>query len=324
MRLFLICALLFLLCFNASSSRAEEIEIKHADSLQADKQEITIKGNVIINYENAVVEAPEGKIETNSLGEHDKASFNGRAKLKLKDRKLEADKITIWVKDKVIYAEGNTISELKDKKSNLIKITSDYQELHWSGEDAKAKGNLKVIYQDTIVISDEAKILYKNKKAHQAEFLGYTKQAQLEQPTNSTFAKEFVFDLNTKNIWAIGNVNSKVWTDEKESKSKQDPVYLSAEELFIDNTTGTIIGRSKTSKVNLTYQETKGESTEATLLKEKSTGKPEKIIFTGNANVIQEDKQLSSEEVVFNFKDKKLTSNTKTKIRPKTKIFKKE
>ena len=90
-------------------SLAQELEIKHADSLEADKEEIIIKGNIIINHRDATIEAPEGKIETNSEGKPSKAIFSGRAKLKLKDRSLEADKITVSIADETIQAEGNTI-----------------------------------------------------------------------------------------------------------------------------------------------------------------------------------------------------------------------
>ena len=126
----------FLFIFSAlflNQALAEEIEIKHADSLQADKEHISIKGNVLINYKDAVIEAPEAYIETDSSGEQDKAIFTHRGKLKLKDRKLEADKITVSIKDKTIIAEGNTNSELKDKK----KGKPCRQSTEWTGHILK-------------------------------------------------------------------------------------------------------------------------------------------------------------------------------------------
>ncbi|MBI3590151.1 MAG: hypothetical protein HY094_02090 [Candidatus Melainabacteria bacterium] len=315
--------LLFSIFLFCEISPAEEIEIKHADLLQADKEQIQIMGNVIINYKEAIIEAPGGVIENDKDGEQNKAIFSGRAKLKLKDRMLEADKIEVSIKDKTIHAEGSTISKLKDKKNDWITIFSDYQELHWSGENANAKGNITTLYQDTKVTSDEVRIIYKSKKPSEAVFTGYIKPAHIEQPTNITSAEEFIVDLNTNDLWATGNVNSKVWANKKSKKSEQDLVYLNAEDLFIEKATGTVVAKSKAKKVLITYQETKGESTEATLLRDKATNNPERILFKGNANVAQEDKQISSEEVVFNFKDKKLTSNTRANIRPKTLIFKK-
>ena len=41
-------------------SFAEEIQIKHADILEVDKEQILIKGNIIINFKDAVIEAPGG------------------------------------------------------------------------------------------------------------------------------------------------------------------------------------------------------------------------------------------------------------------------
>ncbi len=312
--------MVLLLCQNV---KAEEIEIKHADNLEASKKEILISGDVRIEYKDAKIEAPQGTIITDENGEQDKAIFSGRAKLKLNDRKLEADKITVSIKTKTIYAEGNTISELKDKKNKVIIISCDYQELHWSGENAKAYGNLTTIYEDTKVISDEAVIIYKNKKPEQAIFTSTDNLAHLEQPSNITNAKEFIFDIKTGNIEAFNNVNSTIWPDLEKKHSEQDPVNLFAEEVYIDNKTGTVIAKSNKGKVNVIYQTTNGESNEATMLRNKASNKPEKIVFKGNANVTQEDKQLTSEEVVFSFDDKKLTSNTKTNIRPKTTIFKK-
>lgn len=318
--------LFFKVCGYCKESKTENFEIRHADSLLADKQQINIMGNIVINYKDAVIEAPEGNVETNSEGKPEKAIFIGRAKLKLKDRKIEADKITVSILNKVIYAEGNTTSELNDKKNIPIIIMSDYQELLWSGENANAKGNLKASYEDTKIKSDEAKIIYKNKRPKEAIFESNTQETTFEQPTSITYAKEIGFDINTHNIHAVGSVKSTIWTDEKKPKSEQDAIYLNGEDVLLEQDTGTITAKSDatTNKVTIGYQETKGESNEGFLLRDKDTKKPEKIIFKGNANVSQSDKQLTSEEIVFNFKDKRLTSNTKTNIRPKTLIFKKE
>lgn len=321
---FLIQTIFNLLALNQCvfAKALSSFEIKHADTLLADKNEITIDGNVVINYKDAVIEAPGGKIETDDEGQPQKAIFSGRTKLKLKDRRIEGDKITISLKEKIIYAEGNTISELKDKKNTPIIISSDYQKLSWSGEGAEAEGNIKTIYQDTEVTSEKAKIIYKSKKPNQAIFFSSHEQALLKQTNNKTYANEFVFDINTENIKATGEVKSTIWPDETKPPNKQDPVLLNTEDLSIDQDTGTITAKSDKKKVKLIYQDTRGESSKALLLRNKEDKKPEKIIFSGNANVTQTDKQISSEEVVFNFFDKKLTSNTKTNIRPKTLIFK--
>ncbi|MBI2995291.1 MAG: hypothetical protein HYY52_01085 [Candidatus Melainabacteria bacterium] len=302
---------------------AEDFQVKHADSLEADKENIYIKGNILVNYKDATLEAPEGKVENNTNGEVDKAIFTGRAKINLKDRKIEADKITILIKEQIIIAEGKTISQLKDKKNEILTITSDYQEIKWTGENANAKGNLQTSYKETKVTCDEAQVIYKNNKPIQALFWGKGKQGFLEQSTSKTKANKFIFDINSQNVEATGNVLSTVWPDKKKPIKEQEPVLLKTDYLYIDQGSGTITAASNyNNKVSITYEDTNGESTEAFLLRDKINNKPEKIIFKGDASVSQKDKQLSSEEVVFNFKSKKLSSNTTTNKRPKTIIFK--
>ena len=110
-----------------ASATTEEFEIKHADSLEADEAEINIQGNISIKYKDAIIEAPNGKINTDQEGKPNKAIFCNHAKIKLKDRKIEADKITVSIQEETIYAEGKTSSELKDKSNNIITITADYQ-----------------------------------------------------------------------------------------------------------------------------------------------------------------------------------------------------
>lgn len=322
-KLILIPLILFPLAVFAVGSTSDEFEIKHADSLEAGEEQINVQGNILIKYNDAIIEAPEGKIKTNQEGKPDTAFFPKRAKIKLKDRKIEADKITVSIQDETIYAEGHSSSELKDKNNNIISIFSDYQELHWNGENAYARGNIKTTYQDTKVISDEAKIIYRNKKPYQAVFVGNKKQAYLEQQNHETFAYEFVFDISTSDIQALREVKSTVWPYKTKTKKEQNPIFLNADELFIDHKTGEVTGRGSINKVKVTYEDTKGESNEALLLRDSQNNKPEKIIFKGNADVTQADKELSSEEVIFNFSDKKLTSNTVTNVRPKTLIFKK-
>jgi len=306
------------------SGYAEEFEIKHADNLEADKQQISIKGNILIKYKDALIEAPEGKVETDEDGKPTTAIFTGRAKIKLKDRKIEADKIKIVLTDQSIKAEGNVISELKDKKSNPITIASDSQDLYWNGEDANANGNIRTTYGDTIISSDTAKVVYKNKKPYQAFFTGEKRKANLEQPNNLISAKQFIFDINTQDIKAESDVKGIIWPHKEKTKEEQQPINITSDELFINQADSTITAKSAPPRlINLSYEGTIGRSNEGVLLREKSTGKPKKLIFKGNADVKQEDKQLTSEEIVFNIEEKKLFSNTKDNTRPKTTFFKK-
>ena len=302
---------------------AEEIQIKHADILEADKEQIIIKGNILINFKDAVIEAPEGFITTNEKGEQETAQFTGRSKIKLKDRYIEADKITVKFNEKTIYAEGKTLSELRDKKNEPIKIECDYQELSWEGENARARGNIRTKYQETSIKADNGNIIYKNKKPDEAIFSSNKNSAKLEQPSNITTANEFIFNISTHNVLAHGNVMSTVWPNTGKERDTQDPIFLVSENLYIDNETGKVTAKSDKKKVKLSYTDTNGESLEAYLIRDKNNGKPEKIIFNGNANVIQHDKELISEEVVFNFNDKKLISASNTNTRPKTIIYKK-
>ena len=166
-------------------------------------------------------------------------------------------------------------------------------------------------------------MVYKNNKPYQAIFLSTTKQASFEQPNHLTFAKEFVFDIKTRDIIAKEQVTSTVWPYEDMNRDEQSAINLNTDELFIEDKTGTIIANKEENKVKLSYEDTDGKSNQAVLIRDKEDKKPEKIIFKGEADVTQLDKRLLSEEVVFKFAEKKLISNTTTKVRPKTLIFKK-
>lgn len=304
------------------TAQAEEFILKHADTLEASKNEVIVNGNILINYKDAIIEAPEGKIITDDTGRPIKAVFEKRAKIKMTDRFLVADQITVNIKEQTLFAEGNSISELDDKDKNKITISSNYQKLHWSGENASAKGNLKTTYKDTLVTADEVLIIYKNKKPNEAIFYGINSKATIKQPNHHTSANSIIFNLDTHGVKASGDVNNVSWPDDTKNTIEQDPVFVTAEDLFIDNELGKITANGPNKKVQLIYQDTKGESLKAYLVKNPKTRKPEKIIFIGDAQVSQLDKELISEEVVFNFADKKLTSNTIINKRPKTLIYK--
>ena len=305
---------------------AEDFEINHADSLEVGENSLNIKGNIKIKYKEALIEAPSGNIETDKEGHPTKAIFSGRAKLELAGKKLEADKITISINESTIFAEGNTKAELKDKKGIPIYINSDNQQISWNGENTKANGNVIAVYNDTKVNSDEGTIIYKLKKPYQAIFYGLSKKACLEQPNNKTKANQFTLNINTQDLKANGKVESIIWPDTQKSRENQEPIKVDTDELYIDNKSKTITASSNntlTEPVRVNYQVTNGKSNTAILLRDKQNGKPEKIIFKGKAQVKQEDKELSSEEIVFNFEDKKLRSNSSETSRPKTIIFKK-
>ena len=312
--------LLCVLCLFNLPAFADKFELKHADTLHSNDNQIIVKGKIIVHYNNAVIEASEGVIENSTDNNSpEKAFFTGNVKLISNDKKITADKITFLIKDRTIHAEGNVISELKDKKNTLINISSDSQKLSWDGKDAIATGNIKTKYQDINVNSDEAVIHYKDKKPEEAVFTG--NPAILNEPNSITKAKNITFQLATHDVHAASNVESLIWPDDTKPKDEQEPVTLLTEELLIQDNANVITAKGAGEKVRINYETTKGESIIAFLLKDKTSGKPEKIIFQGNAEVSQEDKTLISEEIVFNFKDKKLISNTKTNTRPRTLIF---
>ena len=321
----LIISLVFSTCLalcSCISTYGNEFEIKHADSLEINKNQIKIKGEILITYKNAKIEAEEGFVKTNEKGKAYKAIFLGNPKIKLKDRSVGAEKLTVLIDEKKIIAEGNSKTELYDKKNGPIKITANYQEVNWNNEGASAKGNIITTYKDTKVLSEIGKILYKNKKPEKALFWGDNTQSTIEQPSNKTTADELIFDIKTQNIEAFGNAKTTVWPETEVLHENQDPIFVTTENIFLDQNTGIIQAKSYTTKVTFNYQETSGESNEAFLFKDKETKKTEKIIFKGDANIRQPDKELISEEVVFSFLDKKLTSNTITNVRPKARIFK--
>ena len=65
--LLLIIAALTTCLTSFAQDTKNDIKIKHADSLEADNEQIAIKGNVVINYNDAVIEAPEAKIEIDNI-----------------------------------------------------------------------------------------------------------------------------------------------------------------------------------------------------------------------------------------------------------------
>lgn len=318
---FVLCICISFTSLPSYCMEKDKFELKHADTFEASEDKMTISGNLVIQYNDSLIEAPKGIIKNNTESQPSEAIFQGGVRLKDKDKTLDAKDITISLQSKAIYAYGNVVSKVKDKDGNLITISSDYQELHWDGTNSNAKGEVKTTYKDTTVKANEALFIYKEKKPEEAIFYGINDLASVSQPNNLTSAKSITFYLKNQNIHASGNVSTTIWPDDNKPNSEEDPVVLKTEELYIENEEGKVTAINHNDKVKLTYNETKGESTKVLLIREKSK-KPDKIIFIGNAVVSQPDKELISEEVVFNFKDKKLTSNTKTNIRPKTVIYK--
>ena len=137
-----------------------------------------------------------------------------------------------------------------------------------------------------------------------------------------TKAKEFIFDIKTKDVTANESVESTICPYGSQSKEKQSKISVSADNLYLNHLSEEATAKSNKNKVKLTYEDTYGESNNATLVRNKADKKPDKIIFTGQANVTQKDKELSSEEIIFNFNDKKLVSTKVSDVRPKTIIFK--
>jgi len=295
-------------------SYAEDIYIQ-ADKQTFDGKTTVFEGNVDVDYQNIKVKSPKVIVKTDENGKTETATFlNGAHAVKndgYSQSELKANIINLSLLKNRIKAEGNAESSVFENKKPVVHITAATQEFDITKNIIIATDNVKINYQEINTKSNKARIsMDDNGNLKKVELLG---NATVNQDKSVIKADDVLYNPITNEMVAYGNVNSVTILDDG------TPVDITSEFQQYDKTTQTLI---TSGHVKINYKEYVAIGPNATFVpdaasaKTNKSSKPNKIIFTGRAKIIEGERHVEADriEITVNPKDFKADGNVKTRF----------
>ena len=137
-------------------------------SVESDTQEfkdaeskIYLEGNVKVKSGDVDVTSPRAIVEVDPKNNKvNKVKFEENAYSVLmqsgKKHEIKAQILEMSLLDKVLTADGNTLTTITEKDQPLVIVTADRQEYHKNKNQMKAYGNVNIVYKDVETYSNQA------------------------------------------------------------------------------------------------------------------------------------------------------------------------
>jgi len=301
-----------LTCLSALTY-AENINIQ-ADRQTFDGKTTTFEGNVDVDYQNINVKSPKVLVKSDATGKTETATFlNGAHAVKTdgySQSEVKANIINLSLLKNRIKAEGNAESSVFENKKPIVHITADTQEFDIAKNIIVATNNVKITYQEINTISNKARIsIDGNGNLKKVELLG---DVTVNQEKSKINANDVLYNPVTNEMVAYGNVNSRTILDDG------TPVDIQSEFQQYDKNTQTLI---TSGHVKINYKEYIATGPKATFVpdadaaKKSKSSKPNKIIFTGRAKIIEGERHVEADRIEITVNPKNFTAEGNVKTR---------
>lgn len=286
-------------------------------SVESDTQEfkdsdrkIYLEGNVKVKTDDISVLSPRAVVEVDPKNNKvNKVEFTDNAySYQLKDGKkheIKAQILQMSLLNKVVSAEGNTVSSITEKDRPVVVVTADKQEYNKVTNTMKASGNVNILYKNIETFSSQAYVNLNDKNdVKKIDLIG---NAKLQQGKNKIFADKLVYDNITQNAVASGNVHTDITTeDNKRIEVWSDYQTYDKKDNFV----------SASGSTKIKYEDYYAFGPKLNVFSDKATKKLNEAVFVGRSKIETKGRTIEADRITItmNPKDFKAEGNVKSVI----------
>jgi len=300
----------FSILLLSSISQAANVTIEaHKQTFDEKSNMTTFDGNVKVGIDNIKIKSPKALVKNGADGKPETAHFiNGAYAIKndgTSQSEVKANIIHLTLLDKRIVADGNAKSMISENKHPIITIKAVNQEFDSVNNTIKANGNVIMNYKDIATNSSTALInITPDGKPSKVTLTGSVKVVDGKNVINSNHV---IYDPNTNEMTATGNVKSKTMLDDG------TPVLITSENQEYNKETNTMLSSGK---VKVIYKDYVAFGPKATILSDNGATQPNRIIFIGRSNIKEGTRQVEGDkiEIIMNPKNFNAEGNVKTRF----------
>lgn len=294
-------------------------ELGYAASLtvESDSQEfkdsdrkIYLEGNVKVKTDDVNVLSPRAVVEVDPRNNKvNKVEFKENAySYQLKGGKkheIKAQILEMSLLNKVISAQGNTISSITEKDRPVVIVTADRQEYNKATNTMKAFGNVNILYKDIETFSSEAYVNLNDKNdVKKIDLIG---TAKLKQGKSKINANKLTYDNITQEAVAIGDVYTDITTED----NKRLEVW--SEHQSYDRKAN-VVSASGSTKIK--FEDYYATGPKVNVYADKTTKKLNEAVFVGRSKIETKGRTIEADRITItmNPKDFKAEGHVKSVI----------
>ena len=286
-------------------------------SVESDTQEfkdaeskIYLEGNVKVKSGDVDVTSPRAIVEVDPKNNKvNKVKFEENAYSVLmqsgKKHEIKAQILEMSLLDKVLTADGNTLTTITENDKPVVIVTADRQEYHKNNNVMKAYGNVNIVYKDVETYSNQAIVdLTKDNDVKQIQLIG---NAKLNQKKSKINADKLTFNNITQNAVATGNVYTNIINEDNKSiEIWSDYQAYDKKENFV-----TASGSTK-----IKYEDYLAQGPKVNVFENKATKKLNEAVFVGRSKIESKGRTIEADRIsiTMNPKDFKAEGNVKSVI----------
>lgn len=273
-------------------------------------RKIYLEGNVKVKTNDVNILSPKAVVEIDPKNNKvNNVQFKENAySYQLKDGKkheVKAQILEMSLLNKVITAQGKTISSITEKDRPVIIVTADKQEYNKSTNTMKAFGSVNIIYKNIETFSNQAIVdLTSENDVKKIHLIG---NAILNQDKSKIKANKLTYDNLKEEAVALGNVYTDVITED----NKKLEVWSNYQSY--DKKTN-VVSASGSTKIK--YEDYTARGPKVNVYGDKKTKKLNEAVFVGRSKIETKGRTVEADKITItmNPKDFKAEGNVKSVI----------
>lgn len=307
----LINSILILMFITSGATFADSLTVESdTQEFKDNERKIFLEGNVKVKTGDINVTSPRAVVEidpknnkVNNVEFKDNAySFQFKEG---KKHEVKAQILKMSLLNKVVAAEGNTISSITDKDRPVVIVTADKQEYNKKTNTMKATGNVNILYKDVETFSSSAFVtLNDSNDVKKIDLLG---NAKLKQGKSFINAEKLVYDNVKEEAVASGSVYTNVITED----NKKLEVWSDYQSF---DKKANVVSASGSTKIK--YEDYNAYGPKVNVYPDKVTKKLNEAVFLGRSKIETKGRTIEADRITItmNPKDFKAEGNVKSVI----------
>ena len=285
--------------------------------IEADEQRVNVdankgffNGDVKVTIGDVMVKSPRAELDLEPKSKKPSLAvfFDNPYAFQNKDNKkheIKANIMKVSLINKTLRAKGNTQSIMMKDRQPVVTINSDVQEYDTTTKLMQAKGSVIVHYQDVETFSDAANaVIEKGGEIKNLKLIG---NVVMKEKSNVLKGNKFEYKPELQEYQMSGNTSTDV-TFEDGSRLLVKARY----QQYNKNANNIIAGGN----VKIDYKDYTAVGPKAQVFIDKTTQKPNKVVFTGRSKITQNANTVEADVITMTMNPKKFdaTGNVKTSI----------
>ena len=286
-----------LLLFSSLAVFSSDLIIESKTQNFVDKEKkIKLDGGVKVKLDNLTVESDRADVTIRRGNKLDTATFYDKPYAyevnENKKREVKANILQVSLINKIVRAEGDAQSVIKEKKTTIVVINAEVQEYDTKSSVMVCTGAVTIKYKDIDTFSDKAVIIADEKGGlRKIDLIG---NARVKQEQNESEGHHFVYNPITEEMSVSGNTKTTAISDDGKK------LVIHSDYQQYHKKQNSYVGSGH---VKIWYDDYFAQGPKVSVFPNEA-GKPNEVYMIGRSKIVQQDKDIIADKIKMTMEPK--------------------